>query len=329
MNEQNEKREIKWEIDIPLLNNKILIRQMIMVFFITYIIISVLMSTIFLVQGEAESIPMLLLMFFLVCLGLFVLSILVMLLIFGNRMTLRFTVNDKGVLYEMVDKRGKKLTNLAIFSGVLSKKATTTGSGLIAKSREAVFINYKNVIKLDPKDKENVILLKNEWRTLLAIYCKEENYNEVKEFLNEIFKEKMVNVNERKIKNPLPKYILLSLLTIIMSIPIFNLPYPFEINLFVPILILFFTLGSIWLTRLLFFVTIGGSIYTIIFIIVKLFEKTESFIFDRTYFWYELISGEDIFALILLSISLLYFIGFSIYSLKGNFSSMLERDSIY
>jgi len=114
-----------------------------------------------------------------------------------------------------------------------------------------------------------------------------------------------------------------------MSIPIFNLPYPFEINLFVPILILFFTLGSIWLTRLLFFVTIGGSIYTIIFIIVKLFEKTESFIFDKTYFWYELISSEDIFALILLSISLLYFIGFSIYSLKGNFSSMLERDSIY
>ena len=329
MNEQNKKREIKWEIDIPLLNNKILIRQMIMVFFITYIIISVLMSTIFLVQGETESIPMLLLMFFLVCLGLFVLSILVMLLIFGNRMTLRFTVNDKGVLYEMVDKRGKKLTNLAIFSGVLSKKATTTGSGLIAKSREAVFINYKNIIKLVPKDKENVILLKNEWRTLLAIYCKEENYNEVKEFLNEIFKEKMVNVIERKIKNPLPKYILLSLLTIIMSIPIFNLPYPFEINLFVPILILFFTLGSIWLIRLLFFVTIGGSIYTIIFIIVKLFEKTESFIFDRTYFWYELISGEDIFALILLSISLLYFISFSIYSLKGNFSSMLERDSIY
>jgi hypothetical protein len=134
---------------------------------------------------------------------------------------------------------------------------------------------------------------------------------------------------ERKIKNPLPKYILLSLLTIIMSIPIFNLPYPFEINLFVPILILFFTLGSIWLTRLLFFVTIGGSIYTIIFIIVKLFEKTESFISDKTYFWYELISSEDIFALILLSISLLYFIGFSIYSLKGNFSSMLERDSIY
>ncbi|NLI56598.1 hypothetical protein GX420_06440, partial [bacterium] len=101
------------------------------------------------------------------------------------------------------------------------------------------------------------------------------------------------------------------------------------INLFVPILILFFTLGSIWLTRLLFFVTIGGSIYTIIFIIVKLFEKTESFISDKTYFWYELISSEDIFALILLSISLLYFIGFSIYSLKGNFSSILERDSIY
>jgi len=103
----------------------------------------------------------------------------------------------------------------------------------------------------------------------LAIYCKEENYNEVKEFLNEIFKEKMVNVNERKIKNPLPKYILLSLLTIIMSIPIFNLPYPFEINLFVPILILFFTLGSIWLNKITLFVTIG-----VLFIQLSLYSKT-------------------------------------------------------
>jgi len=47
MNNQDEKREMKWTIDIPLLNNKILIRQMMMVFFLTFIIVSLLMFVIF------------------------------------------------------------------------------------------------------------------------------------------------------------------------------------------------------------------------------------------------------------------------------------------
>ena len=325
MNEQN-KKELKWEINIPLLNNKILMRQVFLIFLITYIIISILMSIIFITQGDFKSVQTILFIFLLVCLGLYILTILIMFIVFGNRMNLRFTLNDKGVLYEMIDKRGKKLTNLSIFMGLLSKKPTTTGTGLIAKSMEKVFIDYRNVTKIEPRDNEKVILLKNEWRTLMAIYCNDENYDEVKEYIINRFEEKRKDLKGVVLKNPLPKYILLSLLTIIMSIPIFLLPYPFEIGSFIPILILFFTLASIWLTRLLFFVTIGGSIYVIIFVIAKLFEKTESIIFDRTYFWYQLISSEDIFSLILLLISLAYFIGISIYSLKGKLPSMLERD---
>ena len=325
MNEQN-KKELKWEINIPLLNNKILMRQVFLIFLITYIIISILMSIIFITQGDFKSVQTILFIFLLVCLGLYILTILIMFIVFGNRMNLRFTLNDKGVLYEMIDKRGKKLTNLSIFMGLLSKKPTTTGTGLIAKSMEEVFIDYRNVTKIEPRDNEKVILLKNEWRTLMAIYCNDENYDEVKEYINNRFEERRKDSKEERTKNPLPKYILLSLLTIIMSIPIFLLPYPFEIGSFIPILILFFTLASIWLTRLLFFVTIGASIYVIIFVIAKLFEKTESIIFNRTYFWYELISSEDIFSLILLLISLAYFIGISIYSLKGKLPSMLERD---
>lgn len=327
MNQQN-KKELRWEINIPLLNNKILIKQMFLLFLITFIIVSTLMSTIFLAQGDLEQIPLILLIFLLVCFGLFILFILIMLIIFGNRMNLRFTVDSRGVLYEMIDKRGKNITNLSIFMGILSKKPTTAGTGLIAKSMEEVFIDYRNVTKIEPRDNKKVILLKNEWRTLMAIYCNDENYDEVKEYIINRFEEKKKDLKGVVLKNPLPKYILLSLLTIIISIPIFTLPYPFEINLFVPILILFFTLASIWLTRFLFFVTIGASIYVIIFVIAKLFEKTESLLFDRTYFWYQLISSEDIFSLILLFISLAYFIGISIYSLKGKLSSMLERDTL-
>lgn len=204
MNNQNEKREIKWTIDIPLLNNKILIRQIMMVFFLTFVIVSMLMLVIFLAQGElGVRLPKLLLIFFLVCLGLFALSILVMLIVMGNKMTLRFTVDNKGVLYEMLDKRGKRLTALAILSGLFRGKPTEAGAGAISKSRETVFISYKNITKIEPQDKENVILLKNEWRTLLAIYCKKENYNEVKEFINEVAKN--IVSSEKKAKKPSTK----------------------------------------------------------------------------------------------------------------------------
>lgn len=264
MSKSKNKKEIRWEITISLLNNKFLMKQ-IFLFLITYIIFTILISTIFLTQGDLKAITMLLLIFFLVCLGLYILSIFIMLVVFGNRMELGFTVNDKGVLYEMVDRRGRKLNNLATLFGALNKKPTSTGAGLIAKSQEAFFISLKDFIKIEENDKEKVILLKNEWRSLLAIYSNDKNYEEVKQYLIDLIKEKVKKTKEMVYKNPLPKYIFISALTIIMSITIFTLPYPFEINLFIPILILFFTLGAIWLTRLLFFVTIGGSIYVIFF----------------------------------------------------------------
>ncbi|MCX8095272.1 MAG: hypothetical protein N3D74_03715 [Caldisericia bacterium] len=328
MKKENGEEKISWEINIPLLNNKILIKQTIIVFVITYIIVSILMSFIFILQGDYKAALNLLLIFLIVCFGLFLLSLIVMLIIFGNRMKLKFTIDKTGVLYEMIDTRGKKLTTLAIILGLLSRRSSSTGAGLIAKSQERVFINFKNVYKIDTRDKDKTILLKNEWRTLLAIYCNDENYDKVKNYLKDIIDAKEEKEKKKVIKNPLPKYIFLSIITIIMSIPIFTLQYPFEINLFIPILILFFTLAGIWLLRLLNFVTIIASIYVIIYVIFKIFEQKESTLFGGKYYVYEILSSEDIISLIFLSISLLYFIYFSIYSIKGNFNSMLERDMV-
>lgn len=90
----------------------------------------------------------------------------------------------------------------------------------------------------------------------------------IKNFINKNLEKKKSKVKEVKIKNPLPKYIFLSLITIVLSIPIFALQYTFEISLLIPILILFFTLASIWLIRILSFVTISiyllkGKLYSI------------------------------------------------------------------
>jgi len=321
----NEKSDITWEINIPLLNNKFLIGEVISIFLITYTIIAILMGTIFLAKGEVEQIPTIFLILFLVCLGLFILSILVMFIILGNKLNLRFIIDKKGVLYEIIDKRAKNINNLTTILSLLLRKPAYSGSGLIAKSREVVFVNFKNVSNIKDIDNQKVILLKNEWRTLMAIYCSSENYEMVKNYLNEIFKNREVKMKE-SIKNPLPKYIILSILTIIFTIPIFTLQYPFEINIFIPILIMFSTLSAIWVLSLLFYITIGTSFYIIFFIIIRAFEKVESTLFNRQYFHYELLDINDIFSLIVLAISLTFFILISTYGIKGKLSSMLERD---
>jgi hypothetical protein len=197
---------------------------------------------------------------------------------------------------------------------------------LIAKSLEKSFIDFRNVVSIEPNDDDRIILLKNEWRTLIPVYCNSDNYQVVKEFILEhLIKRDLAKTSKQ---NPLPKYIAISIFTIIMAIPLFTLPYPFQINLFVPIAILTFTLASIWIIRALSYITISFTIYVFISVIARLFQKTESVFFTRTYFWYELISSNDILMLILLFISLTYFIGISIYALKGKLPSMFERDFI-
>lgn len=319
-------KEISWEIGVPILKNKVLMRQIVLLFVLTFLITSTLMSIIFLTQGDIKAIPIVVLILFVVCLALFVLVLIITIVIFKNRMDLRYTLNEKGILYEMIDRRGKNINRIAIVLGLLSRNPTTTGSGLIAKSLEKSFIDFRNVVSIEPNDDDRIILLKNEWRTLIPVYCNNDNYQVVKEFILEhLIKRDLAKTSKQ---NPLPKYIVISILTIIMAIPPFTLPYPFQINLFVPIAILTFTLASIWVTRVLSYITIAFTIYVFISVIARLFQKTESVFFTRTYFWYELISSNDILMLILLFISLTYFIGISIYALKGKLPSMLERDFI-
>jgi hypothetical protein len=317
-------KEIGWEIGVPILKNKVLMRQIVLLFVLTFLITSTLMSIIFLTQGDIKAIPIVVLILFVVCLALFVLVLIITIVIFKNRMDLRYTLNEKGVLYEMIDRRGKNINRIAIVLGLLSRNPTTAGSGLIAKSLEKSFIDFRNVVSIEPNDDDRIILLKNEWRTLIPVYCNNDNYQVVKEFILEHLRKRDLAKTSRQ--NPLPKYIVISILTIIMAIPLFTLPYPFEINLFAPIAILTFTLASIWIIRALSYITIAFTIYVFISVIARLFQKTESVFFTRTYFWYELISSNDILMLILLFISLTYFISISIYALKGKLPSMLERD---
>jgi len=62
----------------------------------------------------------------------------------------------------MIDRRGKNINRIAIVLGLLSRDPTTTGSGLIARSIEKSFIDFRNVTNIEIKAEDRIILFKNE-----------------------------------------------------------------------------------------------------------------------------------------------------------------------
>jgi len=48
-----------------------------------------------------------------------------------------------------------------------------------------------------------------------------------------------------RLKNPLRKMLLRTLLVVLAMVPVFALPYPFELDLFIPLLMLLFALATV------------------------------------------------------------------------------------
>jgi len=328
LNKENVVKEITWEKRVSLITNRYVLQDFLKVFSLSYLIMVLLMGVIFLSQGDIESIVPLLYMFALVNAGLFILCILIMALFFGNSFNLRFTLNNKGVLCEVIDRRAKMSSNVAIIVGLITGRSGTLGAGLLAKSQETTFIPWKGLINLIPDERQKTIALRNSWRRVLVVYTSESNYQEVLQHINKY----VVTLEERKvkrIKSPLPGALLQTFLIILASIPIFlELPYPFKIDLLVPIFILCFAQATLWLNRFMAYPVLLGVVYSALSIFYIGFQTQELdyFSLKGTYTNFELISSWEWPSFIILFISLGYFTWFSLSAIKGKLGNMLEKD---
>lgn len=183
-NNENPERisqEIVWDISFPLVTNVYIMGDMLAVWGITW----VLMSAILLVMGlfssnsgtlsaMLEVIPIL----GLVCLGLFVVSVLIMAVIFKNRFSAVFMVNAKGASYNVSRAQSKLNTAVAVL-GAIAGKPGVAGAGLLAKAQEGEFFAWSDVFRVDLHSGRHVVILRNSWRTMVRLYCTPENYDAV------------------------------------------------------------------------------------------------------------------------------------------------------
>jgi hypothetical protein len=93
-----------------------------------------------------------------------------------------FVLDNKGVLCRTQAKQAKKnrvVNALTVVLGLLSGKPAAAGAGMLAQSREEVFLRWNRVTKVKYKPKSHTILLRGGRTEQIALFCADENYPQI------------------------------------------------------------------------------------------------------------------------------------------------------
>ncbi len=176
---------ISWDIDVSLLTNKHIAKQIVLVFSLAILFTITIIFLIELFSGSItpDFLIALAKIFLLLTAIITVLTILGVFLAMGNRYSYTFTLDPQKGISERPQTRQRSknfiINSLLVLLGLLAKNPTAAGTGILSQSRQEQFVNWKsiNAIKTDPRNR--AITLKRNRRTLMVVFCHPDNYETV------------------------------------------------------------------------------------------------------------------------------------------------------
>lgn len=318
-------RGLVWEADISLLTNPLILRQLVTLLALTGLFMSGLLSFLLAVQGEWRAIPTVLGMTLLVV-GILAVLMLPAMLFLGNRIRARFTVNEKGVLYETVGRRARTVSRLAVLLGALGGRPTTAGAGLLGMSRERESYSWRGIVSASYHPRWRGITLCNRWRAVAFLACTPGNYEQVAAYVRWMVATPKAG-RAAAARSPLPRLLGRTALVVLAALPIFLIPYPFELDPFVPLIMLCFALATVWLVHFFGWVVIATALWIAAeIVLIGLQVRQSIFASLGVYRVYEILDAWDWSALALAAAGLAYLIIFSWRAARGRIVSALGED---
>jgi len=117
-----------------------------------------------------------------------ILTVLLTLIVFKGTYDIHYLINQKGILCENQPsqaKRVKKLSAIALILSFFSSNATAAGAGMLSGGRTKVFIPWERIKKTKHHKKQKSIMIYGGFAENFAVFCTEENYNQVNLFITE------------------------------------------------------------------------------------------------------------------------------------------------
>ncbi len=304
---------ISWETSISLLSNPLVMRQTALVVVSAGLFMALLLSFILALTGELSGIPPMLLVSFLATAGLGVLMVLIMLIFFGGRFQVRFTVDDQGALWESVDRRARAANRLGMLAAVLGRSPQAAALGGLAAARAREFVSWEEVSAIERNRPQLMITLRNSWRSVMMLACLPENYDHVAEYVERRIVPRPTALKPRA--KPLGKAVLRTVLVALAVAPLFTLSsYPLELDILLPLIMFAFALATVWLVPLFGWVVIGcAAVLAVMVTVIGVSEFAYLYVTEQVCF-------------LLSYVGLAYLLWFSWGSVRGKIRPLLMEE---
>jgi len=244
--------------------------------------------------------------------SLFVLCLLAVLLL-GGSIDLTFRLDRRGAATAVVDRRARGYAWAALVLGAATGKAAAAGSGLLALTSSDRAIDWTEVASVRLHRRSGTIALCNSWRTVLLLAVPSGPFDEVAAFVERARAARPAAAA----RNPLPRLLLLTLSLFLAIAPLMLLPWPFELDLFWPLLTFCFAQATLWLVPLFGWVVLVGAGAILVELLSLGLEEHRSQFGGEA--WRALLSldADEAAALGLASLGLAWLVVFSLLALRG------------
>lgn len=317
---------LTWDIAMPLATHPLIVRQYVMASLIVGFIMFALLGFIFAVEGEWEMVGEMVVVGLVSAAIIFVFSMVVSVVILGNRLKVRYTLDDGGVALDVIDRVARAAHRMAAVAGAARGSAAAAGAGLTAMAGEHRSAAWRGVREAIYRPRTQIIELRNRWRTYLFIYCPAERFDEVAAFVRD---QVAAHAGDRRPDtgaNPVFPALGWTVAVMIASVPFFILPWPFELHLFPNIALVTFAVATVWLIPMLavgVLTALAGIAAQVVYLGL---EMHKSVLGGSPFSGFDSISSDEWPPLLITAACFAFLAWFAIRNLRGRSVSMLAQD---
>lgn len=173
---------IKWKAQVPIFKNTVILKDLGIALGIPF---GILILILFIISGgdlstDGIAYPMLMIAMLLASGFLFIM------LVYGGKYDAGYVIDSRGILnytLESQSKKNKVINTLVIVIGILTGKPYAAGAGILAQSRQSVFVKWKNIRKVRVYPKSKSIVIKGGFTEKIALFCNDDNFEQIRDMV--------------------------------------------------------------------------------------------------------------------------------------------------
>lgn len=174
---------LRWNIDVPLATNPYMVKLVAVCFVGGAILSWSFLAVVLCLDGHWLLAGQTLVAFVVIGVGLTGLGVVIMLVVFGNRLPTRYCITESGIRCENDDQKNRKIAATILGAAALSGAPAKTVAPLAVFGSNSAEIRFLDNLKVSVDQRRRVIGFRKGMRPVLRVHCLPENFDLVMEIV--------------------------------------------------------------------------------------------------------------------------------------------------